>query len=55
MCNLYRHSGNSIGITVPKGIVEAQHLRPGMVVSVTIQKLPPRPKADAETETEGSR
>lgn len=48
VCTLGRRSENSIGITVPKAIMRAQCLRPGMVVRVHIERMPPRPKEPEE-------
>ncbi len=49
---LCRRSGNSIAVTVPKGIMKAMCLRPGMIVRVRIEKMKSRPEEPKEDEND---
>lgn len=50
---LGRRSGNSVYVTVPKGVMKSMCLRPGILVRVHISRMAPRPEED-ETEERGS-
>ena len=49
---LSRRSGNSVAVTVPKAIMKAMCLRPGMVVRVRIERMRSRPEAPPEDEND---
>jgi len=34
-----RHSGNSIVVTIPKGVAEGLEIKDGSVIRITVQKL----------------
>lgn len=50
---LCRRSGNSVSVTVPKAIMKAMCLRPGMAVKVRIiEKVKSRPEAAPEDQND---